>query len=286
MVTAHGSCGSTRITSWPRRSRCTAAPATSRSRRSTTSATPTTGSRSNWPERQSGRRDQRRRPDPAADPRPACVRRRHGQRRARRVPQGDRHVRGPDRRDRDRDPARIGDHDARRRTQGPPHPAPHLARGGDDADGGDRHRVRSDQHLLGADGRRPRRHAQPERRRRQPVPADGAGTAPGHDARRPPHGDVRPVRAGRLAGRRRRARCAPALPDWLARRFDIDHTTALRIPFVGLRLAGGRDRASLSAALTRHRAGVDGAASRCTPRGGSCTGSPCCSASIRSAAGS
>ena len=91
--------------------------------------------------------------------------------------------------------------------------------------------------VLAAAGRRLRRHAQPDERRRQRVPADRAGVAAGDRPRRAAHRAVRPLRLLGSLVAAVGALCA-GVPEWIGERVGASTTTALRWTFVGYAALG------------------------------------------------
>ena len=98
--------------------------------------------------------------------------------------------------------------------------------------------------VLAAGSRRADRHAQPERRRRQRLPADRAGAAAGHRPGRAAHRAVRPLQPHRNAGRRRRRA--------LRRRAGVDRRPPRRsrddVAALGVRRSTPRSASSCSLA--------------------------------------
>ncbi len=148
---------------------------------------------------------------PARDARTAGARRRAREHRPRRVPVGGRVERCPDRDRRHRDVARVGGPHARSRLAGARIPATQAPAAGLPPDDRHRHRVRRVHELLAIRPDRAHRHDEPERRRRQRVPADRAGAATGDGARLPTHGAVRPLQLDRHVARR--GGCGAGVPS-------------------------------------------------------------------------
>ena len=105
------------------------------------------------------------------------------------------------------------------------------------ADGRDRRRVRRLRRLLAAGGGGTDRHAEPERRRRQRVPADRAGAAAGDRPRRSAHRPVRPLHLDRNP-RRGGRRAGAGVPDGSAIASTLPTRPSLRWAFVAYAVLG------------------------------------------------
>ena len=226
-----------------------------------------------------------RRVAPARDPRVARPRRRTGEHRARRVPLGRRAERRAHRHRRHGDAARIGRADARGRPAGPRLPPAQIAPARVAADDRHRHRVRRVHRLLAVRPHRADRHDEPERRRRQRVPPDRAGAAPGDGARRATHRAVRPLQPDRHAARRvRRGARVPSGLGEPTLRDRRHHRAAVRVRRLRADRCGRADPLPPPVAGGRaRRLGPARAAVRSDRRSRPSTDSPRCSASTPSA---